>query len=260
MAATKHPGNQKPHVVFVPGGVMPSDLSYGPLKSVTGDQIQPIFKELEVYATETPPLDYGLELEVDGIRKVADSAGFKRFHLVGYSAGGASSLAFTARYPERLQSLALIEPAWIGAAVSEEDVKDMEDLERLMSYPPDDLMRAFAQWQMRPGIEPPKLSLPPGPPPAWMARRPAGLRAIGGAFKTYNLDRNRFRQFKQPVYFALGSLSTRYYERSARTLSGFFTDMQIEEYEGRSHFDPPHRAEPERFARALNELWARAGA
>jgi pimeloyl-ACP methyl ester carboxylesterase len=259
MTMNNHPSNENPPVIFVPGGVMPSELAYGPLLSVIGDQFQPIVKELEVYATNAPPPDYGLDVEAEGIRRVADAAGVKRFHLVGYSAGGASSLVFTAKYPERLRSLALIEPAWIGG-LTPEDEEDWAELGRLMILPPDERMRAFMRWQMRPGVEPPTLPLPPGPPPAWMAKRPAGLEAFVRAFNTYNLDQNRFRQFNRPVYYALGSLSTRYYERAAKTLVGLFPDMQVEEYEGRSHLDPPHRAEAERFARALRELWARGDA
>jgi len=259
MATNEHPSNEKPPVVFVPGGVMPSELAYGPLLNLIGDQIQPILKELEVYAPDAPPPDYGLEMEVEGIGRVADAVGVKRFHLVGYSAGGASSLAFTAKYPERLSSLALVEPAWIGA-LTPEDAEDWAELRRLMILPPDERMRAFMRWHMRPGVEPPTMRMPPGPPPPWMAKRPAGLDAIFGAFNTYHLDQNRFRQFKRPVYYALGNLSTRFFERAAKTLAGLFPDMQIEEYEGRSHFDPPHRAEPERFARALLELWARGDA
>lgn len=49
-----------------------------------------------MYAGATvPPPGYSLETEVAGIRRVADEAGFDTFHLVGYSAGGASSLAFS---------------------------------------------------------------------------------------------------------------------------------------------------------------------
>jgi hypothetical protein len=50
------------------------------------------------------------------------------------------------------------------------------------------------------------------------------------------------------------------YERTARTLADVFPDLEVEVYEGRSHLDPPHRAEPERFARALHKLWRRAKA
>lgn len=254
-----HASTNKPLVIFLPGGVMPAGLAYGPLLSVIGDQIQPIPKELEVYAGDAPPPGYGLEMEVEGIRRVADAAGMKRFHLVGYSAGGASSLAFTAKYPERLTSLALIEPAWIGRPTSE-DAEDWAELERAMTLAPEKQMQAFMRWHMRPGFEPPAMRLPPGPPPPWMAKRPAGLTAIFQAFNTYDLDQDRFRQFNQPVYYALGSLSARFFEQGAKRLGGLFPDFQVEEYEDRSHFDPPHRAEPERFARALSELWARSDA
>ena len=244
-------------VLLVPGGVMPGALSYAPLLNVIKDHLQAVVKDLEVYATASPPGNYGLELEVEGIKRVADATGFDTFHLVGYSAGGASSLAFAARYPDRLRSLALIEPAWIGnEGETPEDAADRAELDRVIALPDDERMRAFARWQMRPGLEPPQLPIPAGPPPAWMAQRPASLEAVARAFKVYRLDRQRFRSFRRPVYYALGSLSRPSYERDAKTLAGLFPDFRLEVYEGRSHYDPPHRAEPERFARALRELWA----
>jgi pimeloyl-ACP methyl ester carboxylesterase len=255
MAMNKQSPNAIPLVVFVPGGVMPAEISYGPLLNVIGDQIQPIVKDLEVYATDAPPSDYGLELEVEGIRRVADSAGAKSFHLVGYSAGGAFSLAFTAKYPERLRSLALIEPAWIGS-FTPDDAADRAELERVMTLPAQERMPAFIRWHMRPGVQAPSMPTPSGPPPAWMAKRPAGTEAISGVFNTNKIDQDRFRQFNRPVYFALGSLSNRFFEREAKTLGRLFPHIEVEEYEGRSHFDPPHRAEPARFAEVLRQLWA----
>jgi pimeloyl-ACP methyl ester carboxylesterase len=249
----------RPQVVLVPGGVMPAGLSYQPLLAVIQDHAHTVAKELKVYATEAPPTGYGLDMEVEDIGLLADAAGFDTFHLVGYSAGGASSLAFTATYPDRLRSLALIEPAWIGnAAWGPEDVADWEELDRVMALPDEQRMRAFALWQMRPGAQPPQLKLPPGPPPPWMAQRPAGLEAIARAFKTYALDLEALRRFRNPVYYAYGSLSRAFYQRNAHALSRLFPNFRTEEYEGRSHFDPPHRAEPERFARALQQLWADA--
>jgi pimeloyl-ACP methyl ester carboxylesterase len=247
---------EKPVVMFVPGGVMPGELSYAALLRALGDQVHPIVKDLEVYAADTPPADYGLDVEVEAIRRTADSAGVDRFHLVGYSAGGAFSLAFTAKYPGRISSLALIEPAWTGTPPA--DDKDWIELNRVMALPAAEQMREFSRWQMRPGLQPVSIPLPPGPPPAWMAKRPAGMVAINRAFNAYRLDQDRYRLMDRPVYFALGSLSTRYYERAAHKLAGLFPDFQAEEYEGRSHFDPPHRTEPERFARTLVALWARS--
>lgn len=246
-------------VVFVPGGIMPAGLSYGALLPVLGDEVQAVVKDLEVYAGDTPPPDYGLEMEVAGIQRVADAAGLQTFHLVGYSAGGASSLAFAARYPERLRSLALIEPAWIGnEGLTAEEQADLAELDRVVALPPDDRMRAFLRWQMREGVDPPALPFTSSSAPPWMAARPAGIAAIDRAFHTYRLDRELFRRFPQPVYYALGSLSTPFYERTARTLGEVFPDLEVDVYEGRSHLDPPHRAEPERFAQALRSLWRRA--
>jgi pimeloyl-ACP methyl ester carboxylesterase len=257
MPIDERSSKKKPDVIFLPGGMTPVKPSYQPLLDLIGDQIYPITKELEVYATSTPPVKYSLNLEVDGIRRVAVAAGLERFHLVGYSGGGAISVAFAAKYPERLRSLALIEPAWIGVTTAA-DEKDVAELNRLMTLPPDERMPAFMRWHMRPGIEPPVMRMPPGPPPAWMALRPAGIEAMSRAFNAYHLDQQRICQMKQPVYYALGSLTNRFFEREAQTLAGLFPDMRLEEYEGRSHFDPPQQAEPERLGRALLALWMRA--
>jgi pimeloyl-ACP methyl ester carboxylesterase len=100
--------------VLLPGGVMPAGPAYGALLAELGHDVDARPKELEVYATDEPPPDYSLATEVAGITRVADEAGFERFHLVGYSGGGASSLAFAASHPERLLSLALMEPAFAG--------------------------------------------------------------------------------------------------------------------------------------------------
>jgi pimeloyl-ACP methyl ester carboxylesterase len=259
MTDNQHLSDEPSPAVLIPGSITPAGLAYGPLLSIMGDAVQAVAKDLEVYAGAAPPDDYGLEWEVEGIKRAADAAGFESFHLVGYSAGGSACLAFAVQYPERLRSLALIEPAWIGNDDwTPEDVADWVELDRVMALPGDERMREFARWHMRPGLEPPQLPLPPGPPPPWMAQRPAGLEAIARAFKVYHLDRQRFRTFSQPVYYALGGLSRPYYERIARTLAGLFPNCRVEVYEDRSHFDPPHRAEPERFAQALAGLWARA--
>src|SRR5258708_8364937 len=93
---------------------MPAELAYGALLEALGDDVDAVAKELEIYQGPSPPPGYTLEHEIDGIVRTARTVGFDRFHLVGYSGGGASSLAFAATQHERLQSLALIAPAWLG--------------------------------------------------------------------------------------------------------------------------------------------------
>src|SRR5262249_23133508 len=244
--------------ILLPGGVMPADLAYGTLIEALGEDAEAIAKDLELYAEPEPPADYALEYEVDGVLRAARDAGFERFHLVGYSGGGASSLAFAASRPERLLSLALIEPAWLGnEGLSREEQAVRRECERIMSLPPEQMMPAFIAVQLAPGVDPPPQ--PPGPPPPWMAKRPAGLRAFLKTFDSSTLDLDRLRAFDRPVYFALGGRSNPdYYGRMAERARQIFSDLTRAASPGRPHSAPPHRIEPERTAQALLAHWERA--
>jgi pimeloyl-ACP methyl ester carboxylesterase len=238
--------------------VLPAELAYGALIEALGSDVEAVAKELEVYATAEPPDDYSLDREVDGLLDTAGERGWERFHLVGYSGGGASALAFTARYPDRLLSLALLEPAWAGTwdwSSAEQAV--WREYERLEGLPPDKFMVGFIRLNIKPGLSPPPP--PAGEPPAWMAKRPAGINAFMRTFETYDLDREALRRFGLPVYFALGGLSNSdQFGEIAKRLSGVFPDYTLEVFDERHHFDPPHRIEPERLASSLRALWQRA--
>ena len=245
-------------VILVPGAVLPAGLAYGALRDAFGEEVVAVAKELEVYGGEAPPPGYTLEVEVEGVRQTARAAGFERFHLVGYSAGGAWCLAFAATHPERVRSLALLEAAWAGnEGLDPAEERMRREYDRIMALAPGERMPAFMRANLRPGVELPPP--PPGPAPPWMARRPAGLRAIIGAFRAGELDIDALRRFEPPVYFALGALSNPdQYAKIAERLADAFSDFTLEVFEDRHHFDPPHRAEPERLARSLRALWARA--
>ncbi len=244
--------------IFLPGGVMPADLAYGSLLEALGEDVEAIAKDLEVYAGPEPPPGYTLDHEIAGVLRTARDAGFDRFHLVGYSGGGASSVAFAAKHPERLLSLALLEPAWMGNEdLSPEEQVVWRELDRIATLPSAEMMPAFVAIQLAPGVEAPPP--PPGPPPPWMATRPAGLRAFMRTFSSSTLDLDRLRAFAQPVYFALGGRSNpHYYGRMAERARAIFPNFTLEVFDKRHHFDPPHRIEPERTARALRAHWARA--
>src|SRR4029077_10843992 len=147
-----------------------------------------------------PPSGYSLDTEVDGILRASREAGFDRFHLVGYSGGGASSVAFASAHPERLLSLALIEPAWLGnEGLGADEQAVWREFERIMDLPPDQLMPAFVANQLAPGVTPPPP--PPGPQPPWMATRPAGLQTFLRTFLSSSLDLDRLSTFTKPVLF-----------------------------------------------------------
>jgi hypothetical protein len=92
-----------------------------------------------------------------------------------------------------------------------------------------------------------------------MAQRPAGIRAIVDAFRTYHLDREALRRFDRPVYFALGGLSNPdQFGDEAERLARVFGDFWLQVFPDRHHFDPPHRAEAPALAASLRSLWRRA--
>jgi hypothetical protein len=157
-----------------------------------------------------------------------------------------------------LLSLALLEPAWAGNwDLGESERAVWRELEKLEGLPPDEFMAAFVRLELRPGVQPPTPT--PGPPPPWMAKRPAGIVAFIRTFQMYSLDRESLSRFDGPVYFALGALSNPdLYGEVATRLARVFGDFTLEVFEERHHFDPPHRIEPERLARSLRTLWARA--
>jgi len=244
--------------IFLPGGVLPVGPAYGRLLEIMGDNVDARAKELEIYATPNPPAEYSLAIEVAGIARMADEAGFDRSHLVGYSAGGAASLAFAAAYPDRLLSLALMEPAFAGwQRMGTPERMTMDAFRDLQNLDGPELLARFQALQLAPGVPPmPAIA---GPPPDWMASRPAAVKAILAAFMTGDLDLDALGAFIRPVWFAFGGRSNPdYYGLMATRLAAAFPDFTVELFPDRHHFDPPHRIEPARVAESLRSLWARA--
>ncbi|MDQ4503774.1 alpha/beta hydrolase [Sinomonas sp. ASV322] len=251
--------SNSPHrAVLLPGSVLPAALAYGALVEALGDGVEALVKDLEVYAGPTPPPDYSLDTEVDGVLREAEAHGWDTFHLVGYSGGGASALAFAAKHHARLESLALLEPAWAGSwGWSPAHRALWERYRELDVLPPAEFMAEFVKLGVRPGVTA-GLPVRGGDQPPWMALRPAGIRAFIRTFETYDLDRDALARFDRPVYFALGALSNPDdYGEIAERLAGVFPDFRLEVFAGRHHFDPPHRVEPERVAASLRALWDR---
>lgn len=248
-----------PHgVIFLPGIVTPAQLAFGDLREALGSEHPIVLRELAIYDGDAPPEDYALDLEIAGVLATASKSGFVRFHLVGYSAGGAIAAAVASRYGGRLASLTLMEPAWLGnTGVSDKERRAFDAAIAAADLPAPEAMAQFVKLNLREGIEPPPP--PPGDPPPWMASRPAAIRAIGPALREYDLDLDGLRRLDCPVIYALGTLSNPdLYEERANRASKLFTDFTLEVFEGRHHFDPPHRAEPERVASLMRAVWAQA--
>ena len=246
-------------VVFLPGIITPAPIVYRPVVDLMLEDMQPLLKELEVYAADDVPDDYSLDAEVEALRRAADDTAWDEFHLVGYSGGGGVALAFTAAYPQRVRSLALVEPAVIPSPEwLAQETEFWDTIRRSAELPPEQQGTAFFRAQVQEDVvQPPP---PAGDPPPWMAKRPAGIKGIVRAFTAAAVPMEQFRAYRGPVYLAVGGRSNPIEQRKGALMQDLFTDFQMEVYSDRHHFDPPHAGEPERFADALRQLWQRAEA
>lgn len=239
-------------VIFLPGIIIPAHVAFASLLPALSHSSPVVTKELEVYAGEQPPEDYDLDREVEGLGRFATDRGFDRFHLYGQSFGGAVALAYIARHPDRVASVALNEPA-----------TDFSDADRaaiaaqkLSEGPEDQRMQRFVQQFVRPGVE-----LPPPPPPSdapEMAKRPAGVAASIPALDTYRVDEADLRRYPRTRLRRVRGAEQRATGKMAERLSHVLTDCAVVRYEERHHADPPHHSEPRRVAAALTTLWKRA--
>jgi pimeloyl-ACP methyl ester carboxylesterase len=231
-------------VIFLPGIVAPVSVRYAPLLEYL-EGVNAIPKDLEVYASGEPRSDYSIEQEIAGIAATAEQEGFDRFHLYGHSGGGACALAYAAAHPERVLSLAVDEPA---TDFSDEDHADpyWEEIAAAEALPGPESLTSFLRLQLAPGVElPPR---PEGPPPPWMATRPAG---------EYHVDASRYRAVPAPVLYTYGSLSHPRWTTMRERLSSRFQDFSSERFDGLHHLNTSHQADPGRTATLLRALWAR---
>jgi pimeloyl-ACP methyl ester carboxylesterase len=242
-------------VIALPGGVNPAALRYGALAEAVSDMADFHTKDLEVYAGDQPPLDYGIEAEVSAVARFADAEGLSKFHLLGYSGGGFISLAFAGTHADRLLSLALFEPARIPGPATAEEASAAEQLRAgLDGLEGLEFMQAFIRLQVRPGVE---LPAPSGPPPPWMLKRPAGLAVMMRAFDDYAFDRESLRRCEFPVFLGYGDLTIATEEVTASVLARLFPDIRIMRMRGVQHFVPAEQIYNSEHIAALRDLWSR---
>ena len=241
-------------VVLLPGIIAPAAIRYAPLLHALGYRVHALAKELEVYAADAPAPDYSIRMEVDGVARAADAENMDRFHLYGHSGGGAIALAFAAVYPDRLQSLALDEPA--VDFLSAGDAEYWHDIKRATRLQEPEATRAFLRLQL--ASDEPLPSPLDGPPPAWLKKRPAGIRAFVAAAESHHVDLAAYRDFHAPVYYSYGTRSHPRWATMKDRLAGVFEDFRAECYQGLHHLNTSHQTEPDRVAAALTNLWASA--
>jgi pimeloyl-ACP methyl ester carboxylesterase len=243
-------------VILLPGIIAPAAIRYSPLVERLGD-VDVVVRDLAVYDDDEPPVGFSIDTELVALERAADDAGLTKFHLYGHSGGGAVALAYAVSHGERVQSLAVDEPA--SDYTDEGDaVYGWPDFDAAALLPPAESMAAFMRLQVANDVILPEP--PAGNPPPWMAKRPAGIRAFIGALRQHRIEPSQYAAFAAPVYFSRGSRTHPRWDAMQTRLGGLFPDFTGEVFEGLHHLNTSHQAEPDRVAATLNAFWARSEA
>jgi pimeloyl-ACP methyl ester carboxylesterase len=241
-------------VVFLPGIIAPGAIRYGPLVERLAD-VDVVVRDLAVYDDNEPPHDFSIDTELVALDRAVDDAGFTKFHLYGHSGGGAVALAYAVSRGDRVQSLAVDEPA-SDMTVEGDAVYGWPEFDAALLLPPAEVMAAFMRLQVAADVILP--APPPGNPPPWMVKRPAGVRAFVDALRRHRVEPSDYAGFASPVYFSRGSRTHPRWEAMQTRLGGLFPDFTSEVFEGLHHLNTSHQAEPDRVAATLTAFWERS--
>lgn len=244
--------------ILLPGIVAPAGITWARVTPLLAPDRPVLPLDLAVYAGGAVREPHDLGTEARAVLEAADTAGFDRFHAAGFSAGGAVASVLAQSAPERLLSLALIEPAWFGnSGIGAREQAARDRIAGALDLPEAERLDAFAAALLAEGIAPPPP--PPRPAPAWMVLRPAGARAITHAFGVQDLDPAALAGLPVPVLFVRGGRSAPdVWETMEDRVRATFADVETALFPDRHHFDPPQRAEPQRLAEMLEGFWQRA--
>ena len=198
-----------------------------------------------------PGEPYGLATEVDAVNAAAQARGLSRYHLFGFSAGATVALAATLALGPAVQSLTLLEAAVIG----DDDWHPAEtafraSLAAVLALPPEQRIPAARQLFARPG-EP----LPPlGPPAPWDARGDM----LEDMLAQVGFTSSDLAAITVPVLAISCDLSHPRFQHQDERLVEVIPHARAVVFSDCSHLNPPHRAEPARFAELLIDFWTHA--
>lgn len=191
---------------------------------------------------------YGMDLEVSA---VTEAAGPHPCHLAGFSAGATVVLAAALALGEAVQSVTVLEPAFIGD--DDWDAVEAEWRARwraIAALPAAERMAPFRQLLLAAGVQAP----PPRNALRWDRRDELLERTMVGATGFVSSD---LAAIRAPVLAIRGGRSNPRWAAVSRRLGSVCPDFREHVFPGLHHFSPPFRDEPERLAAVLLEQWSR---
>jgi pimeloyl-ACP methyl ester carboxylesterase len=243
------------HKAICLNGVTPAEVTYRGFAEALAGRAVLLLKDLEGYANEYPT-NYDWETEVTAIARITEKRGWQQFHVMGYSAGASVALGFACSFPDRVESLSLIEPWFVGNDVSwsQEYARLLESVDTALNLPLQERFAAFLQ-----AFTPEQEPLPPMPRTSqfpWVLTR---SERQGRMWPQWRDPARGPRQLipprALPLHITVGAATHPAILVVARNLARQFPKATLDIYQERNHFDAPQVREPLRFADAVKSKW-----
>jgi pimeloyl-ACP methyl ester carboxylesterase len=240
----------RPRILWVnPSGTEFADTSVGRFAGRLADAADVTLLGLRVWRAQ-PGQAYGMPAEVDA---VGAAAGAEDVHLVGFSAGGTVALAAALALADRVRTLTVLEPAFIGDDDWDAVEAEWRSRQRaIMALPPDERIAPFRRLLMRPGLEPP----PPRETFVWGFRDDLLERMLGGETGFASAD---LAAIRAPVLAIRGGRSHPRWAAVSRRLADVCPRFREQVFQELHHFTPPFRERPQELADVLVRHWAVPG-
>ncbi|MEV0080403.1 alpha/beta fold hydrolase [Nocardia neocaledoniensis] len=245
-------------------GISDSSATWSPVFDALAEHYTVIAPDLLGHGESAKPrADYAIAAYANGMRDLLSVLGIERATLVGHSLGGGIAMQFVYQFPERVQRVALVCPAGMGAGV--------HPAFRLATLPgAGPGLMAVTSWPVRTAV---RAAIPVvrelgglglGPDSDYVLRlygqlsetgaRNAFLRTIRAAADRRGqsitmLDRG-YLAAHLPTLIIGGTRDTVIPSVHAERAHRAFPGSLLEIFEGAGHF--PHHHDPDRFAKLLH--------
>jgi pimeloyl-ACP methyl ester carboxylesterase len=199
-----------------------------------------------------PGEPYDLAVEVNAVKAAAQARGLSRYHLFGFSAGATVALGAALALGDAVQSLTLLEAAFIG---DDDDWHPAETAWRarladVQALPAEQSGPAFRQMLMRPGEPLPPLGPPPLPDPR--------SDMLEDMLAQVGFTSSDLAAINVPVLAISGGRSHPRFQYQDERLVEVIPHARTEVFSECSHLSPPHKTEPARLAEMLIDFWTRS--
>jgi pimeloyl-ACP methyl ester carboxylesterase len=171
-------------------------------------------------------------------------------HVVAHSGLAAVSLFIAVKCPERVLTLTLVEPPWIGNdAWGPEEMEYRQQFDALADVESERFWEAFTKV-----FAPDAMEVPRGPAPGVHEFLKAAMMEIWSVYKATPFDRSTLAKIRVPVLLPYGSLSGPRARATANELASRFANARTEELAACHHFDLLH-VRHEELAASLLRHW-----